>query len=95
MRKVPRDTAFRCLACSNFPKQGGFHALALHAVSSPPHPSSQSKLISRSPNQHRSATPASPAGLHGNAFRIKPPMCWTKADVDFAVAVMDQALSEL
>ncbi len=35
------------------------------------------------------------AGLHGNAFRIKPPMCWTKADVDFCIAVMDQALSEL
>ncbi|KAI7843702.1 hypothetical protein COHA_002601 [Chlorella ohadii] len=34
-------------------------------------------------------------GLHGNAFRIKPPMCWTKDDVNFAVAVLDQALSEL
>ncbi|KAI3434759.1 hypothetical protein D9Q98_002819 [Chlorella vulgaris] len=34
-------------------------------------------------------------GLHGNAFRIKPPMCWTTADVDFLVAVLDQALSEL
>ncbi len=38
---------------------------------------------------------ASAAGLHGNAFRIKPPMCWTKNDVNFAVAVLDQALSEL
>jgi 4-aminobutyrate aminotransferase-like enzyme len=34
-------------------------------------------------------------GLHGNAFRIKPPMCWTRDDVDFLVAVLDQALSEL
>ena len=39
--------------------------------------------------------PPPPPGLYGNAFRIKPPMCWTKQDVDFAVAVMDQALSEL
>lgn len=36
-----------------------------------------------------------PPGLHGNVFRIKPPMCWTKADADFCVDVMDQALSEL
>jgi 4-aminobutyrate aminotransferase-like enzyme len=35
------------------------------------------------------------AGLAGNVFRIKPPMCWTKADVDFTIAVLDQALSEL
>ncbi|EFN57250.1 hypothetical protein CHLNCDRAFT_143782 [Chlorella variabilis] len=34
-------------------------------------------------------------GLHGNAFRIKPPMCWTKADVDFLIAAFDQALNEL
>lgn len=34
-------------------------------------------------------------GLHGNVFRVKPPMCWTHADVDFLAAVMDQALSEL
>lgn len=36
-----------------------------------------------------------PSGLHGNVFRIKPPMCWTKADADFCAAVLDQALSEL
>ncbi|KAL6773797.1 AGT2 [Auxenochlorella protothecoides x Auxenochlorella symbiontica] len=34
-------------------------------------------------------------GLHGNVFRIKPPMCITKPDVDFLVAALDQALSEL
>lgn len=31
-------------------------------------------------------------GLYGNCFRIKPPMCITRADVDFAIAVMRIAL---
>ena len=31
-------------------------------------------------------------GLHGNVFRIKPPMCITKEDVDFAVSVMKEAI---
>lgn len=31
-------------------------------------------------------------GLYGNALRIKPPMCITKDDVDFAVSVMRKAL---
>lgn len=31
-------------------------------------------------------------GLHGNCFRIKPPMCITQADVDFSIAVMRRAL---
>lgn len=31
-------------------------------------------------------------GLFGNVLRIKPPMCIQKADVDFALAVLDQAL---
>ena len=34
-------------------------------------------------------------GLHGSVFRIKPPMCITKPDVDFLVEVMDQAMQEL
>ena len=34
-------------------------------------------------------------GLHGNVFRIKPPMCFTKADADFLVEVMDIALTGL
>ena len=34
-------------------------------------------------------------GLHGNVFRIKPPMCFNKADGDFLLEVMDQALTEL
>ena len=34
-------------------------------------------------------------GLHGNVFRVKPPMCWTLADADFLVDVMDVAMSEL
>lgn len=34
-------------------------------------------------------------GLHGNVFRIKPPMCMTIADADFLVDAMDMALSEL
>ncbi|XP_070575625.1 alanine--glyoxylate aminotransferase 2, mitochondrial-like isoform X2 [Ptychodera flava] len=32
------------------------------------------------------------AGLSGNVLRIKPPMCITKADADFAVDVMRRAL---
>jgi len=28
-------------------------------------------------------------GLFGNVFRIKPPMCLTKKDIDFAVEVLD------
>ncbi|MEE8397975.1 MAG: aminotransferase class III-fold pyridoxal phosphate-dependent enzyme, partial [Desulfobacterales bacterium] len=34
-------------------------------------------------------------GLHGNVLRIKPPMCITKADVDFLIDVLDTALSEI
>lgn len=34
-------------------------------------------------------------GLGGNTFRIKPPMCITKADVDYLVDVMDLAMQEL
>lgn len=34
-------------------------------------------------------------GLHGNCFRIKPPMCFNMDDADFLVEVMDQSLSEL
>jgi alanine-glyoxylate transaminase / (R)-3-amino-2-methylpropionate-pyruvate transaminase len=32
-------------------------------------------------------------GLDGNVLRIKPPMCITAADVDFALDVLDQAFS--
>ena len=32
-------------------------------------------------------------GLFGNVLRIKPPMCITRDDVDFALAVLDRALS--
>jgi len=31
-------------------------------------------------------------GLHGNVLRIKPPLCITAADVDFALGVMEEAL---
>lgn len=31
-------------------------------------------------------------GLHGNVFRIKPPMCITKDDVDFGIAVLKEAI---
>ena len=34
-------------------------------------------------------------GFYGNVLRIKPPMCITKADADFALAVLDQALAGL
>eukprot|EP00850_Spirogloea_muscicola_P019179 SM000185S04038 [mRNA] locus=s185:138570:142035:+ [translate_table: standard] len=34
-------------------------------------------------------------GLHGNVFRIKPPMCFSAADADFLVDCLDLALSEL
>jgi alanine-glyoxylate transaminase/(R)-3-amino-2-methylpropionate-pyruvate transaminase len=34
-------------------------------------------------------------GLAGNVFRIKPPMCITRQDIDFLVEAMDLALGEL
>jgi len=34
-------------------------------------------------------------GLDGNTLRIKPPMCLTAADVDFALEVLDQALTKV
>jgi len=34
-------------------------------------------------------------GLHGNVFRIKPPMCFGKDDADFLVDVMDAAMAKL
>jgi alanine-glyoxylate transaminase/(R)-3-amino-2-methylpropionate-pyruvate transaminase len=34
-------------------------------------------------------------GLHANTLRIKPPMCITKADVEFLLEVLDIALDEI
>ncbi|RME04958.1 MAG: aspartate aminotransferase family protein, partial [Planctomycetota bacterium] len=34
-------------------------------------------------------------GLYGNVLRLKPPMCITKEDVDYALAVLDKAFEEL
>ena len=34
-------------------------------------------------------------GYHGNVLRIKPPMCFSKADADFLLAVVDQALASI
>ncbi|KAF2904697.1 hypothetical protein ILUMI_01479 [Ignelater luminosus] len=34
-------------------------------------------------------------GYFGNVLRIKPPMCVTKADVDFTISVMKKALEEI
>jgi alanine-glyoxylate transaminase/(R)-3-amino-2-methylpropionate-pyruvate transaminase len=34
-------------------------------------------------------------GLYGNVLRIKPPMCISAADVDFALEVLDVALGRV
>lgn len=34
-------------------------------------------------------------GLHGNVLRIKPPMCITAEDADYAVWALDEALSAI
>jgi alanine-glyoxylate transaminase/(R)-3-amino-2-methylpropionate-pyruvate transaminase len=31
-------------------------------------------------------------GLYGNVFRVQPPMCITKEDVDFSIDVFKRAL---
>ena len=33
-------------------------------------------------------------GMFGNVFRIKPPMCINKNDVEYAIDVLDFALEE-
>ena len=33
-------------------------------------------------------------GLYGTSLRIKPPMCITKEDVDFSIAVMRQMFNQ-
>ena len=38
---------------------------------------------------------AGKGGLYANCLRIKPPMCFSRADADFTLACLDQALSEL
>ncbi|KAI5072715.1 hypothetical protein GOP47_0013110 [Adiantum capillus-veneris] len=38
---------------------------------------------------------AGKGGLHGNVFRIKPPMCFTKQDADYLVDVLDYSLAML
>jgi len=34
-------------------------------------------------------------GLEGNVLRIKPPLCISAADADFAVDVLDEALTRV
>ena len=34
-------------------------------------------------------------GLYGNTLRIKPPMCITKDDADYLVAMLDEVLGEM
>merc|ERR1712117_529979 len=34
-------------------------------------------------------------GYYGNVFRIKPPMCITKEDVDFTVDALEQAVRKI
>ncbi|XP_024967299.1 alanine--glyoxylate aminotransferase 2 homolog 2, mitochondrial-like [Cynara cardunculus var. scolymus] len=34
-------------------------------------------------------------GLHGNIFRISPPLCFTRKDADFLVATMDYIMSKM
>ena len=34
-------------------------------------------------------------GLYGNTLRIKPPMCITKDDADYLVAMLDEVLTEI
>jgi len=34
-------------------------------------------------------------GLHGNVIRVTPPMCINEADVNFILAVLDEALGKV
>ena len=38
---------------------------------------------------------AGKGGLHGNVLRLKPPMCITRADVDYALDALDRCLADV
>lgn len=77
----------------HYPHQHSLHPPPPH----PPHPQEPAKaeLAEAFERMKDAGVLMGKGGLHGNVFRIKPPMCFSYADADFLADVMDDALTGL
>jgi len=66
--------------------------LVLDRITKEPAPSQTAALWEHA---RRQGVLTGKGGLYGNVLRLKPPMCLTRADVEFALEVFDEGLGEI